>query len=157
MIRVLSSAAAAIVAEATASADGNETGGILLGQDHGDTITVTVAGGPGPAAIRTRDRFTRDLGHAQALADAAYDRDNSVWIGEWHTHPTGQAEPSPIDLSTYCAHLADGELGFEHFVALIAVPCAAHGWSEVHLVPWLVTSDAACLIVVEVEQQTDHG
>src|SRR4051812_24966041 len=82
-------AAATISAEAAASRDGRETGGILLGHDEGTQLYVTVAGDPGVGAVRSADRFLRDLEHARLLADAAYQRDGSVWIGEWHTHPTG--------------------------------------------------------------------
>jgi hypothetical protein len=44
---------------AVLASDGLETGGILLGADHGLTgpIIVTSCGGPGPEAIRRRSYF----------------------------------------------------------------------------------------------------
>jgi integrative and conjugative element protein (TIGR02256 family) len=151
MIRVLPAAAQAINGHAVESADGNETGGILLGHDLGDTLVVTVAGGPGPNAVRTPYRFNRDLAYSQALADDAYARDGSVWIGEWHTHPKGQASPSQVDLSTYLAHLATPDLGFTRFLSFIALPCPAHGWSEVNIVPWLIEPSSATVVPLRIE------
>ncbi len=115
VVKLRSAAARVIAEEAKASADGTETGGILLGQDHGETLVVTVAGDPGPNAQRACSRFKRDLAHAQVLADQAYERDGSVWIGEWHTHPRGPVEPSELDCRTYASHLADASLGFDQF------------------------------------------
>ena len=40
---------------------GAETGGILLGHDTRTQITVTCAGGPGPAATHGPRHFRRDL------------------------------------------------------------------------------------------------
>ncbi|MFJ8010620.1 Mov34/MPN/PAD-1 family protein [Streptomyces fagopyri] len=96
-----------------------ETGGILLGHHAHDTVTVHHAGTPGPAAVRTPTYFLRDLAHAQALADGAFAADGSIWVGEWHTHPTGQAVPSARDTATYQQLLDDPELGFHSVIAVI--------------------------------------
>ena len=55
---------------AAAAADGRETGGILLGTDHGLAWPVIVrhCGDPGPDAIRRPAYFRRDLSHAAAVA-----------------------------------------------------------------------------------------
>jgi len=136
-----SEAAGALSTESTASADGSETGGILLGNDAGGSLHVSVAGGPGPNAKRSPRRFLRDLEHARALADDAYNRDGSVWIGEWHTHPTGPAAPSGLDLVTYARHLADETLGFQRFLSLIVLPCSLHGWDHVRVAAWIIEKD----------------
>lgn len=80
--------------------DGTETGGILLGF-RADSFRVTVAGDPGRHAVRHEHSFLRDLRHSQHLAEAAWKRDRSQWIGEWHTHPTGPCHPSRADMLTY--------------------------------------------------------
>ncbi len=142
--------------EARASSDGTETGGILLGHDRGGgAIDVTVAGGPGPHALRTTNRFTRDLAHAEGLADAAYDRDGSVWIGEWHTHPKGPPEPSEVDLRTYLSHLNDSRLGFDRFLSLIALPCPDHAWQHTSVVAWVVYGTTAQLAELRTEGRHD--
>jgi integrative and conjugative element protein (TIGR02256 family) len=118
-IRISRSAIADIVSEATASVDGRETGGILLGRSQIDGVVVRHAGGPGPGASRTPDTFHRDLEFARALAADVWNRDGSQWVGEWHTHPSRNYSPSARDLSSYRAHLADDELGFTEFICLI--------------------------------------
>ena len=140
-VRLTAGVAQAIAVGARTSEDGNETGGIVLGHDTGTEFVVTLAGDPGPNAIRTPNRFKRDLEHAQALADTAYDRDGSVWIGEWHTHPRGPAEPSSLDLRTYRSHLADPSLGFDRFLTLIVLPCHDHGWGHVIVAAWVVSTE----------------
>jgi len=144
MIIVLTrDAAGTIAAAARESADGRETGGVLLGHDLGERMIVTVAGDPGPAADRRTDGFVRDLAHARLLGDEAYDRDGSVWVGEWHTHPTGPSIPSPKDMETYSQLLADDDLAFERLLALIVTPCGVHGWVEAHVHGWVVDVDGA--------------
>lgn len=143
MIMVSAAATRVITTEAPTSADGRETGGILIGHDHGRRIIVTTAGDPGPNAQRLPHRFVRDLEHARHLADAAYEQDASVWIGEWHTHPGGPGHPSELDMATYQQLLADPDLGFARIVSLIALPCPAHGWSETLITGWVVTPQSA--------------
>jgi len=94
-----------------------ETGGALFGHEH--TLVVTSASGPGPNGVHHPGYFLRDLEHTQLAADRAYKVDRSQWIGEWHTHPSGSPEPSPLDLNTYISHLVDPELRFERFIAFI--------------------------------------
>lgn len=157
LIRLAPRAIDVIVTEAPKTADGREIGGILLGHDHGEQLEVTTAGGPGPDAIRETRRFLRDLAYSRALADRAYRRDGSVWIGEWHTHPDGCSEPSTIDLATYARHISNPKLGFARFLTIIGVPCAAHGWSEVILVPWIVDGSTAVLTAFDHHGRSDHG
>lgn len=118
-----------IRATATLSDDGREVGGILLGTDspssswlYSDIATIRHAGGPGPAAVRERSSFRRDLAHSQQVALEAFERDGSEWIGEWHTHPIGPARPSAVDIRSYRRHLADEALGLDRFVSLILTP-----------------------------------
>ncbi len=127
-----------VESEARASVDGSETGGILLGHDATGprSVQVTVAGGPGPAAQRNPLGFLRDLRHALELADDAYMRDGSVWVGEWHTHPVGQQHPSSQDMRTYRLLLEDPELGFSELVSVIVTP--ADGWTCTELSGWVI-------------------
>jgi len=113
-------AARTITLESRASRDDTETGGILLGSVQGHTAHVHHAGRPGPCAVRQPTFFSRDLEHAQRVADQAFITDQSVWIGEWHTHLNLPPVPSECDLATYYRLLADPELAFDHFIAIIA-------------------------------------
>lgn len=129
-----------ITSEAKASADGLETGGILLGHDYegDDLIEVTQAGDAGPRAKRERRSFLRDLKHARRLADVAYEDDGSVWIGEWHTHTNESPLPSPRDLSTYLQLLDDPSLEFSRFASII-VTAESEDWDDLVLWPWVIT------------------
>ena len=152
VVRIRTNALRAITLEARTSMDGRETGGILLGHDPAPDggVEVTTAGDPGPAADRRPNGFTRDLAHARHLADQAFDLDGSVWLGEWHTHPTGPPAPSSQDMNTYRKLLADDRLDFERIVSLIVTPHPAHGWQQPLLWSWLITSatiDAAQPII----------
>jgi integrative and conjugative element protein (TIGR02256 family) len=134
------SAIQAIEHEAQASVDGTETGGILLGTSDRDILIIRHAGGPGPSAIRRRDFFQRDLEHAQRLGDQAFDADRSIWIGDWHTHLHAPPVPSARDLATYRRLLADPELEFERFVAVI-LSSFENGWTRPTMAVWLVAPD----------------
>lgn len=141
MIELSEAAVAVILGEARRSHDGRETGGIVLGHDHpeGDVL-VTVAGDPGPRATRRPVWFRRDLSHAQELADAAYEADGSVWIGEWHTHLKGPPTPSRYDLRIYRSLLQDAELSFERLISLI-VTAPSGDWSQTEIHGWVVTRE----------------
>jgi integrative and conjugative element protein (TIGR02256 family) len=126
---LLTAPAARVITTELRTADHTtETGGILLGHHTRDTVTIRHAGTPGPAAVRTSTYFLRDLAHAQALADQAFTTDASVWVGEWHTHPTGPPAPSTRDTTTYRRLLDDPELGFHSIVALIFA-CREEHWA----------------------------
>jgi integrative and conjugative element protein (TIGR02256 family) len=155
LVKLRAEAARLIANEAKASADGTETGGILLGHDRSDALDVTVAGDAGPNAQRTRHYFKRDLVHARLLADQGYDHDGSVWIGEWHTHPRGPAEPSKLDRHTYMSHLADASLRFDRFLSLIVLPCSEHGWDHITVTAWVMTSEVTEAAVITIEKMDD--
>lgn len=126
------------------SADGRETGGILLG--HGPSpnglISVTQVGDHGPAAERRADFFLRDLHHSRRLAARAWIADGSDWIGEWHTHPIGGPQPSPRDLRTYDRILTETS-AIRVFLALILTPAPDEGWAEPLMNHWLIRAAAA--------------
>jgi integrative and conjugative element protein (TIGR02256 family) len=137
---ILTQRAISVIAdEARASTDGTETGGILLGTAEPDAIVVRHAGRPGPRAIRRPDFFQRDLQHAQSFADQAFALDHSIWLGEWHTHLHAPPRPSTRDLATYRALLADPELAFDCFAAIILAD-NANRWHTLQLSAWIVTA-----------------
>lgn len=139
-IEIAEQANAAITGLASASKDGRETGGILLGRgpDANGVIHVEIAGDPGPAAERRPDFFLRDLGHARELAEEAWNTSQAIWVGEWHTHPLGGRAPSPSDLHTYATLLSAADLDFKLFVAIIVIPGKEGEWDNSELCPWLL-------------------
>lgn len=135
IVSITDNALASIAHEARQSRDGMETGGILLGTESSSGTVIRHAGGPGPNARRSKNTFLRDLTYAQLIAESGWESDQSQWIGEWHTHPTGGLAPSAVDLNSYMSHLHDPELGFHQFIAVIACFNAA---GEVTIATWLV-------------------
>jgi hypothetical protein len=137
---------------AASSVDGKETGGILLGQDdfaphsrrkHGPLVRHAV--GPGPAAERTDRSFRRDYVFAQEAALNAFIEDQSVWIGEWHTHLAGGGRPSQKDLVAYLKNLADPRLGMNRFLSIIVLPRRrtpvgdGASWRQPRMRAWIVS------------------
>jgi integrative and conjugative element protein (TIGR02256 family) len=132
-----------LLAEARRSRDGLETGGICLGSTTDETpciFDVRVAGTSGSGAQRGRSSFTRDLAHSRVLADNAFERDRSVWIGEWHTHPRGPKRPSQVDMATYRQLLSDPKLGFHVFLSLILTPHWWYAWEAPTITAWAILS-----------------
>lgn len=129
-----------------------ETGGILLGHDSNGVIRVTVAGAPGPKALHSARRFLRDLDFARELANEAYERDGSVWIGEWHTHPSGPRNPSAFDLRTYTRHLNDPSLGFGRFLSIIVVTSSLERAEEDSVSAWIVGPGGMAGADLEIEE-----
>jgi integrative and conjugative element protein (TIGR02256 family) len=139
LVRITWDAYRVLNVEGQRSRDGLETGGILLGMKYDeDALLVTVAGTPGPHALRSHARFERDLEHAKMLEENAHRRDGSIWIGEWHTHPRGPRKPSSLDLATYDGLLRDPHLTFEEVVCLIVTRDWYFGWGAPRCWAWIV-------------------
>ena len=146
-------AAGLLSALAAAAGDGLETGGILLGTDDGlaEPARVRHCGGPGPAAVRRRNYFRRDLAYAASLAAEAAKADGSVWIGEWHTHNIDMPEPSGRDLRSYQALLDDPELAFARILSIIVLADAESGWQVPQLHAWSFTGTVLRQLPIEIE------
>jgi integrative and conjugative element protein (TIGR02256 family) len=142
-----------LLTESQLAADGNETGGILLGRDlgMGAGFVVSHSGDPGPSAIRGPAYFQRDLGHARVLAERAAELDGSVWIGEWHTHLLELPVPSAADLATYRALLLDPEIGFARILSLIVLSGQDGSWPSPRIFAWSVSASSMRPLPLAVE------
>jgi len=103
--------------------------------------------------VRQPTFFLRDLKNAQRFADEAFKLDQSVWVGEWHTHLDAPAIPSERDLTTYRELLADPDLAFDYFVALIIVDTSAD-WLTPCVAGWIIQPAYAKLVPMSV---TEHN
>jgi integrative and conjugative element protein (TIGR02256 family) len=92
-----------------------ETGGLLLGQvdDACRCIWVDNVSGPPPDSLLSAVHFDHGLEGVEALI--AYHRKRSgkltSFLGMWHSHPNGAAEPSPTDtaaMATLVTPIANG-------------------------------------------------
>lgn len=144
MVQIARSALERIRREARLSADGLETGGILLGRDAeaGSVPKVLRAAGPGPRAVRRRTFFKRDLDYSTEMAEQAFEDLGAVWVGDWHTHPGRFVAPSTTDVRTYVDFLTDAELGFTVFLTVVVTE-GPGGWGDVILTPWFVSVEEA--------------
>ncbi len=148
-VAVDSTAVETIRRQAQESADGRETGGLLLGFGPADDggVRVIGAGGPGPTADRRPDFFLRDLEYARGLARDAWVEGGAEWVGEWHTHPTGGCRPSKTDLATYIRLLRNPRLRFDLFVSIVVTPHPAQTWEDPLLALWLIKLADDCAVV----------
>jgi integrative and conjugative element protein (TIGR02256 family) len=76
----------------------NETGGVLVGRIEEDgTARIVDASGAGPRAVETPDRFDRDVAYCQRWIEARVRSGRCAYVGEWHSHTSGEARPSALD------------------------------------------------------------
>lgn len=82
---------------------GRERGGILLGYRKPGAIEITGLTLPGRWDRAYSTLFRRsERGHRiRALREWKASGHTVDWVGEWHTHPGGTAEPSSIDRRTW--------------------------------------------------------
>lgn len=84
----------------------DETGGMLLGyvRSGGRQRDFVIAGSvpAGPKAEHKPHRFVPDGDWQQAHLERAYHDSGRVisYLGDWHSHPGGGLQPSPIDRRT---------------------------------------------------------
>lgn len=80
-----------------------EAGGLLLGYRRGNHIHITSMTRPQPTDIRRRFRFFRTKNTHEAMAVRAWKLSDQTmdYVGEWHTHPEENPNPSGIDLSEW--------------------------------------------------------
>lgn len=87
----------------TESSLNTETGGILIGfVDEQHRAVVLKATGPGPVAIKSANRFSRDIQYVQKELDQATDKFGikGMYIGEWHSHLEVSPNPSSTDIES---------------------------------------------------------
>ncbi|MEU8633241.1 Mov34/MPN/PAD-1 family protein [Amycolatopsis sp. NPDC048633] len=155
-VQLTDCAARTIAREVDAAGDGRETGGILLGNINADGVAdVRYAGDPGPAAVRTQAFFLRDRAHAQRLADTAFATDGSIWIGEWHTHPSTEPVPSRTDVDTYLTLLTDPELQFTVIVSIIIGSLPPRRTPEIGMIAWACTLSSITAIPIQLTDDVD--
>lgn len=89
--------------DACAHAGITERGGLLLGYRRGPHLHIDFATMPGPADRASRLAFHRDTASHQSIASERWLRSNgtSDWLGEWHSHPEPNPQPSAIDATEW--------------------------------------------------------
>ena len=100
-----------------------ETGGLVFGElsEAAGVLWVTEVEGPPPDSDASEGHFTCGT---KGMAEAANAKDRRFLgsvkcVGSWHTHPTGSARPSPVDLGAVAQLLAPPASKRATFVLLI--------------------------------------
>jgi integrative and conjugative element protein (TIGR02256 family) len=79
-----------------------ETGGVLVGvvNKEDGVIILKAASGPGPNSKRTSTRLEKDIQYCQTFLDDEFQKhgENSLYVGEWHSHPCEDNSPSSTDI-----------------------------------------------------------
>jgi integrative and conjugative element protein (TIGR02256 family) len=95
-----------------------ENGGIVLGQysESRQQVLVCRASAPGPLDQAMNNSFRRNRKAAQQIVEYEFYNSSgrNTYLGEWHTHPTDRAAPSPGDLHMIRQQFAsnDVRIGF---------------------------------------------
>ena len=132
------SAHRALIRLITETWDGTESGGALLGflADDG-VVVITDACGPSDAAVRTPISIKHDLDRFLAFAPWHL-RGYGEVVGDWHTHPSGGAEPSDRDLRGWAGWIRKA-LGFH--VGMIVTRRSVWLGDEPRLHAWIATRE----------------
>lgn len=79
-----------------------EVGGVLAGYWSDQVAVVTDFVGPGENAQHHRYTYIPDHGYHAAEIARLYGASNgaTIYLGDWHTHPSGLARLSPLDKRT---------------------------------------------------------
>jgi len=77
-----------------------ETGGVLLGWWEKETLVVSIATNAGPNATHENFYFQADSNYIDMIIDMEHANSNGKvnYVGEWHTHPQVNPQPSQVDL-----------------------------------------------------------
>lgn len=81
-----------------------ETGGVLIGHIEEDVLIIDKASNGGINAIHEEFYFRADPNYIDMFIDMeiANSGGKHRYIGEWHTHPQIEPEPSNLDLTSLC-------------------------------------------------------
>lgn len=80
-----------------------ETGGVLAGcKDAHGNFHITHASDSGPNAKKSVRGFFKDVPYCQQFLDDLYVQSsgNTVYLGEWHSHPNSDNRPSTTDINS---------------------------------------------------------
>lgn len=121
-----------------------ETGGLLAArttQSWDTQMHVVDARGPGPKTQHRANAMRIDLDGADQLErEFAYAEAGIAEVGMWHTHPRGDATPSPDDLQTLADSLryVSDRRGSGVYLGLIATPGRHGSWHFPRLAAYVV-------------------
>ena len=126
-----------------------ETGGVLysLYRPNYERVLLHHATGPGKDARHARAELTLSSPKTvEAEFDEWSERARFVEVGNWHSHPTEDAEPSRSDLRNWASWR--GLSGLWRYLGLIVTP-GELGWMTPRFHAWITTRDEHGRLVTE--------
>lgn len=122
--------------------DDLETGGVLLGywNDTFDVPVIAEVVGPGPQAVHRSRSFVPDSEFHELEIDRHYRASNGVltYLGDWHSHPKGNADLSKKDIATLARIAAFPSARVPRPLMLVAVgpPWDISVWLGIRPIGW---------------------
>ena len=115
---------------------GVETGGYLFGQQPLSSSGGVVCIASGPAPNSKHGRHSLSLGdETHVRVELGLDHEYFRRLGCWHSHPTGDATPSAVDMDAWSQYLwAREDQRLVEYLAVIVTPGSGglgpefHGW-----------------------------
>ena len=107
-----------------------ETGGMLAGYATDKAVVVTQVIHGGPHAIRKPGRFEPDGAWQQQKLERIYSNSGRIetYLGDWHSHPQGVAEPSHRDRKTAALVARDPHARCRNPVTLLVASSSRGVW-----------------------------
>lgn len=96
-----------------------EAGGQLFGTFDGDTTLVAQATGPRPTDRRSRHLYRPDPAAEQREIYAMH-ACGFHYVGDWHTHPQREPEPSDFDTSSMIECFRKSTHRLDNFLLIVA-------------------------------------
>jgi hypothetical protein len=113
-----------------------------------ESVVIVHASGPGSNASHGNGTVRlSDPGDVEADFDDFVARQRLVRVGDWHSHPSRDPEPSPKDLSAWPQH-ADA-VGRLPYIGVIATAGEDVGWMTPEYVGWVIREDEHGVLVCE--------
>jgi proteasome lid subunit RPN8/RPN11 len=104
-------------------AGSREIGGLIMGEHTGDdmfrVVEISVQRSGGSAAHFVRDPVEHRAALQAFFAQTGGDYTRFNYLGEWHSHPTFEPVPSPIDVATMQALVEDPAVGVNFLVLCV--------------------------------------
>ncbi len=98
-----------------------ETGGILVGSQDANQISITHATGPGLQWEGSSYHFVKDTEYLQSVLNTLFEYFGVNYLGVWHKHPKSMPHPSEGDISSAMEEVDDSELDLRELITPICV------------------------------------
>ena len=95
-----------------------EAGGQLFASFDNPRIVIRAATGPRRTDKRTRYSYVPDRVAEQKEIEE-HQRKGMFYVGDWHTHPEQEPQPSPLDIRSICDCFARSRHELNGFVLII--------------------------------------